>query len=118
MSVEIIDMGWGDLRLKDAPQTRVSQQQVEKMEHLGAVDAGASEVRFGGVLGDLLVECADGQWWEVAPSGAAENVNTTMGLPENPDDEATCAGCGVPMFVPTSQVSDDLRCADCEREMI
>jgi hypothetical protein len=77
----VVDRGWGDYWLADeglAP-TRVTVEQVTVMGELGAVEAGASDVRFGGGTGELLIVTAEGQWWEIAEDGARENVTEVMG---------------------------------------
>lgn len=70
---KLIDMGWGDLRLQDSPQTRVTQEQAETLVNEDTIDAGASEVRFGQV-GDLLANRADGTWIEIGADGTYEDV--------------------------------------------
>jgi hypothetical protein len=74
----VIDMGWGDYRLVAEPNTRVTVVQVEVMGELGAVEAGACEVRFGDMTGGLLIVAADGQWWEIGEDGARENVTAEV----------------------------------------
>lgn len=76
--VALIDMGWGDLRLADAPNTRVTAEQAEALNALEAVDAGASECRFGDATGEILACRADGRWVEIGTDGNYEDVTEEM----------------------------------------
>lgn len=65
-----IDMGWGDWRLADEPNTRVTAEQVAAVDALSDIDSiGASEVRFGEMTGELCVFHTDGRITEVAEDG-------------------------------------------------
>lgn len=105
----LIDMGWGAWRLADpglAP-TRVSQAQAERLlsDLFGEQpEAGAAEVRFGDMLGDLAVFDAKGRTFVIAEDGgimgqcadcgysfdiSAEAVEAMRGE----DFELVCDGC-------------------------
>jgi hypothetical protein len=66
-----IDMGWGDWRLADEPNTRVTAEQVAAIEAMTDVESvGASDVRFGEMTGELTVFHADGRITDVAEDGS------------------------------------------------
>jgi hypothetical protein len=68
-----IDMGWGDWRLYDSPQTRVTAEQVAAVNALTDVeDVGASDVRFGDMPGEMTVFHANGRITQVAEDGTTE----------------------------------------------
>ena len=68
-----IDMGWGDWRLSDNPQTRVTAEQVAAINALTEVeDMGASEARFGDMTGEITVFHTDGRITQVAEDGTTE----------------------------------------------
>lgn len=76
----VVDMGWGDYRLTDPglSHTRVTPEQVETMSREHVVEAGACEVRFGDVTGDLLGLTADGRWLEITEDGKHEDVTEVV----------------------------------------
>ncbi len=77
-----IDMGWGDWRLSDNPQTRVTAEQVTAINALTeAEDIGASETRFGDMTGEITVFHTDGRVTQVAGDGTTEAFD-----PWTPDD--------------------------------
>ncbi len=77
-----VDAGWGDWRLVDNINTRVTAEQVAAITAMLDVEsAGASEVRFGERTGELCVFHTDGRVTEVAEDGTTE----TFG----PDGEPT-----------------------------
>jgi hypothetical protein len=66
-----IDMGWGDWRLADEPNTRVTAEQVAAIEAMTDVESmGASDVRFGEMTGELTVFHTDGRITDVAEDGS------------------------------------------------
>jgi hypothetical protein len=68
-----IDMGWGDWRLSDNPQTRVTAEQVAAIDALTEVeDIGASEARFGDMIGEITVFHTDDRITQVAGDGTTE----------------------------------------------
>lgn len=74
MAIEFVDAGWGDWRLRDAPNTRVTQSQMAACERFGPdAIAGACEVRYGDQTGELLIEDA-GRLFEVGEGGTTVDV--------------------------------------------
>jgi hypothetical protein len=68
-----IDMGWGDWRLFDNPQTHVTAEQVAAINALTEVeDMGASEPRFGDMTGEITVFHTDGCITQVVGDGTTE----------------------------------------------
>ncbi len=68
-----IDMGWGDWRLSDNPQTRVTTEQVTAITASTEVEAkGASEARFGDKTGEITVFHTDGRITQIAGDGTTE----------------------------------------------
>jgi len=75
-----VDMGWGDWRVADEPNTRVTQAQVDAVGRLEDVESiGASEVRFGDMTGELCVFHADGRTSLVAEDGSIEPAEPWKG---------------------------------------
>lgn len=70
-----IDMGWGDWRLTELPDTRVTQAQIDAINKLTDIDTmGSSDVRFGEQTGPLIVFHTDGRITEVGEDGTTENL--------------------------------------------
>ncbi len=77
-STFFIDMGWGDWRLCDNPQTRVTAEQVAAINVLTEVeDMGASEPRFGDMTGEITVFHADDRITQVAGNGTTEAFDSS-----------------------------------------
>lgn len=80
----VADRGWGDWWLTDTglSPTRVTQEQADVLlagvEGVEVLDAGACEVRFGEMFGDLLLEMADGRWLELAEDGSTDDVTRVV----------------------------------------
>lgn len=82
----VADRGWGDWWLTDPglSPTRVTRAQADVLlagvDGVEVLDAGASDVRFGGAVGDLLVNLADGRWLALAEDGRiAQDVTEAFG---------------------------------------